>query len=134
MLRLRSIPLFKMFTTNNRFLKYVFAFSMFLTALAYIVFLTTEIHSGFDELPTSQTVYNVHTKIPDEVNWTGAQVVGKLYRLTEDNVPIVVNGMTFSTDVDVMNKQNLIDLHALYNQAVEYDANGKIVKITFTVQ
>mgnify|MGYP006979252251 CR=1 FL=1 len=114
--------------------KYAFSLIIFIIALAYTVFLTTDAKSGFDELPTTQTVYSVNTKIPKEVNWTGSQVVGKLYRLSEDNIPIVVNGVTFSSDQDVMVNQGIIHLNGLYKQEVEYDTNGKVIRLMFTSQ
>lgn len=123
-----------MTTTLFNFLKYIFAFSMFLSALAYTVFTTTEVNLGYEEIPNTQTVYNVQTEIPKEVYWSGAQVVGKLYRLTEDNVPVTVGGFTFRTDKDVMNRQQIINLNATYKQDVEFNENGEIEHITFTLQ
>ncbi|MCM3390209.1 hypothetical protein LG296_21215 (plasmid) [Ureibacillus chungkukjangi] len=114
--------------------KYVVSLLLFLGALAYTVFSITETQSAFDELPTHQTVYNVQTQIPEDVYWTGAQVVGKLYRLTEDNVPVVVDGFTYLTDKEVRDNQNLVNLDALYKRKFSFNDKGEIESIYFTTK
>lgn len=120
-------------TTTEAF-EFIFAVFIFLSALTNIMFSTTDLITAFDEVPTSQTVYNVQTEIPTEVLWTGAQVVGKLYRLTDDNVPIKVGSIVFNTDKDVMQKQNLINLDAEYKQTITYNQNGEPTIILFSIQ
>lgn len=112
----------------------IFGVFIFLSALTNIMFSTTDLLKAFDEVPTSQTVYNVQTEIPTEVLWTGAQVVGKLYRLTDDNVPIEVESIVFNTDKDVMQKQDLINLNVEYKQTITYNKDGKPTVIKFQIQ
>lgn len=114
--------------------EHIFSVFVFLAALTNIMFATTDILSAFDEVPNSQTVYNVQTEIPTEVLWSGAQVVGKLYRLTEDNVPIQVDSTVFNNDKDVMQKQGFINLNAEYQQTIKYNENGEPNLILFTIK
>lgn len=107
---------------------------MFLSSVAYTVFLTTDVYKGIAEVPTSQTVYNTQLEIPEEVLWTGAQVVGKLYRLTEDDYPIVVGTEVFETDEDVKNKQRYINLQGNYKSETILGSDGNILRIVFTYQ
>ena len=113
---------------------YIFAISIFFSSVAYTVFLTTDVKGAFRHVPTTQTVYNEQLEIPKEVLWTGAQVVGKLYRLTEDDYPIIVGTEVFETDEDVINKQKFIDLQGLYKLETELGPDGKIQRIIFTYQ
>lgn len=103
-------------TTARHSLWFLFAFSMFLSSVAYTVFLTTDIYKGLTELPTSETVYNTQLEIPEEVLWTGAQVVGKLYRLTENDYPIIVGTEVFETDEDVKINNVLLTYKATISQ------------------
>ena len=108
---------------------------MFIGALGHMMFSTTDILQAFEEVSeSSQTVYNVQQRIPKEVLWSGSQVVGKLYRLTEEDVPIVVDGVSFSTDLDVMQNIQTINKNGHYSQALEFNANGELTKITFSTQ
>ncbi|MBD8523758.1 hypothetical protein [Lysinibacillus fusiformis] len=104
------------------------------TALAYTVYLGTEVKDTFDDIPTTQTVYNVQTKIPEEVLWTGSQLVGKLYRLTEEDYPIQVGSVVFSTDEDVQKYQHLISLKSSYKSKVILDSEGQLTKLVFEIQ
>lgn len=121
-------------TTARHSLWFLFAFSMFLSSVAYTVFLTTDIYKGLTELPTSETVYNTQLEIPEEVLWTGAQVVGKLYRLTENDYPIIVGTEVFETDEDVKNKQRFINLQGHYKSETILGSDGNILRIVFTYQ
>lgn len=112
-----------------------FASMIFLAALVYMIYQTTDIAPAFDEIAPSQaTVYSIQRDIPNEedVAWTGAQVVGKLYRLTEDDVEIRVNGVSFRTDADVIRLGDTINKYSKYTQSVSYDTNGKMTMIDFT--
>lgn len=121
-------------STTRSAIWYIFAISLFLSSVAYTVFLTTDVKESFKNVPTSQTVYNEQLETPKEVLWTGAQVVGKLYRLTEDDYPIIVGTEVFETDEDVINKQRFIDLQGRYKLKTELAPNGKIQRIIFTYQ
>ncbi len=123
-----------MTSTIRHSIWFIFGVSMFLSSVAYTVFLTTEVNKGIAEIPTSQTVYNTQLEIPEEVLWTGAQVVGKLYRLTEDDYPIVVGTEIFETDEDVKNKQRYINLQGNYKSETILATDGNIQRIVFTYQ
>lgn len=123
-----------MTSTIRHSIWFIFGVSMFLSGVAYTVFLTTEVNKGIAEIPTSQTVYNTQLEIPEEVLWTGAQVVGKLYRLTEDDYPIVVGTEIFETDEDVKNKQRYINLQGNYKSETILATDGNIQRIVFTYQ
>lgn len=125
-----------MYVVGNA-LNFVFSFSIFLGALAYTVFMTTnEIPAAFDELSTTQTVYHVQTAIPNEesIYLTGVQVVGKLYRLTENHTVIKVDGVLFETDKDLEKQQRYINLKALYKQEFVFNTLGEVNMIMFTIQ
>ncbi|SPU40647.1 Uncharacterised protein [Lysinibacillus capsici] len=103
-------------------------------SLAYTVYLGTDVKDAFDDIPTTQTVYNVQTKIPEEVLWTGSQLVGKLYRLTEEDYPIQVGSLVFSTDADVEKYQHFISLTSSYKSKVILDNEGTPTKLVFEIQ
>lgn len=109
---------------------------MFMTlgALAYTVYDTIDNKEAFDSIPTNQTVYNVQTEIPQEVLWTGSQIVGKLYRLTEEAYPIQVGTLVFTTDEDVSDYQHLISLTASYKETIQIDTEGKPSGLLFEIQ
>lgn len=111
-----------------------FAFSVLITmsALAYTFWSMTEWSGAYDHVPTHHTVYIEDTQIPEEVKWTGNQVVAKLYRLTDEGVPIVVDGRLFQSDLDVKKFQSTISLQKKYQQSIEWDGTGKFSKIIFT--
>ncbi|MGE7843530.1 hypothetical protein ACQKNX_22475 [Lysinibacillus sp. NPDC093712] len=98
------------------------------------MFLITDVKESFRHVPTSETVYNMQLETPSEVLWTGAQVVGKLYRLTEGDYPIVVGSEVFETDADVMNKQQYVNLQGLYKMKTEFRPDGNIKSVIFTYQ
>lgn len=111
-----------------------FAFAVLVTmaALAYTFWSMTDIPDAYELVPSGATVFIEDTQIPEEINWTGDQVVSKLYRLTEEGTPIVVDGRLFQSDLDVMKFQSTIALNGNYKQSMEWDATGKVYKIIFT--
>lgn len=117
---------------TTHLLELIFSIFLLLSALVYIVFYTTETVPAFDEIKkANETVFIKETEIPQKIAWTGAQVVGKLYRLNEDNVTITVNTLNFATDEDVMNLASLIDTRAQYESSFTYDTDGNIQHIQF---
>lgn len=112
----------------------VFSLIVFLAAFTFIVYEATSAIHHFDELPGSNTVYTVNTEIPEEILWTGAQVVGKLYRISEDEIPIQVGAQVFHNDKDVMRYQAAVPLQAKYKQTIDYDGEGNPEKIIFSIQ
>lgn len=110
------------------------AFSVFvmMAALANVVWSMTAWATSYDYIPTGTTVFIEDTKIPEEINWTGDQVVAKLYRLNEENVPIVVDGRLFQSDLDVKTYQSTVSLQGKYKKTIEWDSSGQYSKIIFT--
>ncbi|MEK5209882.1 hypothetical protein [Psychrobacillus sp. FSL H8-0510] len=103
-----------------------------MSALAYTFWSMTDWSDAYEHVPSGATVFIEDTQIPAEINWTGDQVVAKLYRLSDENTPIVVNGQLFLTDLDVKKFQSTVSLQGLYKQTLEWDATGKAHKIIFT--
>ncbi|UZN01250.1 hypothetical protein OL548_34425 (plasmid) [Lysinibacillus sp. MHQ-1] len=65
----------------------------------------TNIQKEFEISPgTVDTVYSVQTKIPEEVLFTGTEVISSIYKLNLDGITVKVNGITFSTPKDVKEK------------------------------
>ncbi|MER2005894.1 MAG: hypothetical protein ABS939_00460 [Psychrobacillus sp.] len=111
---------------------FIFAVFITLTALAYTFWSMTDWPDAYDQVPSGATVFIEDTKIPEAINWTGDQVVTKLYRLTDEGVPIVVDGRLFQSELDVKKFQSTIPLQNMYAQSIEWDATGKVGKIIFT--
>lgn len=111
---------------------FIFAVFITITALAYTFWSMTDWPNAYDHVPSGATVFIEDTKIPEAINWTGAQVVTKLYRLTDEGVPIVVDGRLFQSELDVKKFQSTVLLQGMYAQSIEWDATGKVGKIIFT--
>ncbi|MGF9975483.1 hypothetical protein [Viridibacillus arvi] len=103
----------------------------FVATLSYVVWTYLELPSSFDALQGPETVYMEEIKIPEEVLWTGSQVVAKLYRINDNEVPITVNGRVFNNDADVMKNQKKVDLKSTYSMKIGYDHDGEISEIVF---
>lgn len=103
-----------------------------ITALAYTFWSMTDWNDSYDYLTSNTTVYIEDTQIPEEISWTGDQVVAKLYRLNMEGAPIIVDGRLFQTDLDVTNYQSSVSLQKQYTQSIEWDSTGKLYKIIFT--
>ena len=123
---------FNMNTATFKALGFGFSLVLFTTALGYMIYQSTEIAPSFKELKEANaTVFILDTDIPKEVYWTGEQVVGKLYRLTEEDISIFVNGFEFKTDKEVKENMSLVNLNAYYKESVQIDS-GIVVSIEFT--
>jgi len=110
-----------------------FSFYVFLTlaALAYTFWSMIDWPKAFEEVPTAETVFIEQTKIPEKVTRTGDQVVTKLYRLSQEGVPIEVDGQLYRTDLDVKKFQSRVLLNAKYEEQHVIDADGTISKVIF---
>ncbi|MBO0589271.1 MULTISPECIES: hypothetical protein [unclassified Sporosarcina] len=103
-----------------------------MTALAYTFWSMTEWPDHYKLVPSAATVFVEQTDIPEDVPFTGAQVVAKLYQLSEDNIPIIVDGFLFRTDEDVRLYQgSVVSLRELYEWVVKVDTDGKVSEISF---
>lgn len=118
--------------TSSNAIFFAFSVLITMTALAYTFWSMTEWSNAYDHVPSNATVYIEDTQIPEEVKWTGDQVVAKLYRLTDEGVPIVVDGRLFQSDIDVKKFQSTVSLTGKYQQSIEWDGSGKFNKIIFT--
>lgn len=112
-------------------MKYVFALSITLTALAHTFWTMTTWPDNFELIPSAATVFVEQTEIPKEVPWTGAQVVAKLYQLSEDEVPIMVDSLIFYSEEDFKLNQHVILVGAQYTKEVLINGNGDVTKIIF---
>lgn len=119
---------------TSAYFNFIFAVFMMVTALAYTFWSMTDWPDAYELVPSASTVFIEETKIPKEVTWTGNQVVAKLYRLSEENIPIEVNGRLFQYEADVKNFQSTIPLNATYNKEIILSETGKVAKIIFTQQ
>ncbi|WP_338657282.1 hypothetical protein V6B14_22285 (plasmid) [Sporosarcina psychrophila] len=115
----------------ENYLGYALAVILTMTALAYTFWSMTGWPDHFKLVPSAATVFVEHTDIPEDVSWTGTQVVAKLYQLSEDGIPIVVNGFTYQTEEDVRLNQGLVSLNRSYSYQFEIDANGQVSQIIF---
>ncbi|USK57796.1 hypothetical protein LIS82_27885 (plasmid) [Cytobacillus solani] len=120
--------------TISTFINFSFAALMMVTALAYPFWSMTDWPKAYELVPSAATVYIEETKIPEEVTWTGNQVVAKLYRLSEENIPIEVNGRLFQYESEVKQFQSTVPLNALYKKQIELNETGNVAKIIFTLQ
>lgn len=107
---------------------------MTMTALAYTFWSMTGWPGYFQLVPSAATVFVEQTDIPEEVSWTGTQVVAKLYQLSdEENLSIVVDGFTFESIEDVEANQWRVSLQALYTQDIQ-SSNGQVSKIIYSLK
>jgi hypothetical protein len=120
--------------TITAYFQFVFAVLLMVTALAYTFWSMTDWPDAYELVPSAATVYIQETKIPEEVTWTGEQVVAKLYRLSEENIPIEVNGRLYQSEADVKNYQNLVALNGEYRKSMVLDSTGSVSKIILTKQ
>ncbi len=106
---------------------------IFAMVLAYALSPITNIQKEFEISPgTVDTVYSVQTKIPEEVLFTGTEVISSIYKLNLDGITVKVNGITFGTPKDVKDKLFHISKYANYSQTITYDTKGKVAYITYT--
>ncbi len=108
---------------------------LFAITLAYALSPITNIQKEFEISPgTVDTVYSVQTKIPEEVLFSGAEVISSIYKLNLDGITVKVNGTTFSTPKDVKDKLSYISKYANYSQSITYDTKGKVAYISYVTK
>lgn len=101
------------------------------TSLSYTFLDMTNWPKSYELVSDAATVYIEDTQIPNEILWTGTQVVAKVQRLGDELVPIEVDAVSFYTEEDVLSKGNQIPLVKEYLQEIELDGKGNITKIIF---
>ncbi|MEB2280153.1 hypothetical protein LAV73_09105 [Lysinibacillus xylanilyticus] len=108
---------------------------LFAITLAYALSPITNIQKEFENSPgTVDTVYSVQTKIPEEVLFSGAEVISSIYKLNLDGITVKVNGTTFKTPKDVKDKLSYISKYANYSQSITYDTKGKVTYISYVTK
>ncbi|MFG3613468.1 hypothetical protein [Rummeliibacillus stabekisii] len=127
----RVSPLFMENNTSDA-LEFGVNLLLFLAAATYIVYSFLELPKAYDNLKGSETVYLQDSEVPATKDlWSGVQVIAKIYRIGDDEVPVTVNGMTFKNDSDLKNKQSKIDIKKHYYQEIKYDDDGNLSEIVF---
>ncbi|MCM3317972.1 hypothetical protein M3603_15240 [Rummeliibacillus stabekisii] len=105
---------------------------LFLAAATYIVYSFLDLPKIYDVLKGPETVYMQESEVPaTEDLWSGVQVIAKIYRIGDDEVPITVDGVTFKDESDLKNKQSNIDVKKHYYEEIKYDDDGNISEIVF---
>jgi len=105
---------------------------LFLAAATYIVYSFLDLPKIYDVLKGPETVYMQASEVPaTEDLWNGVQVIAKIYRIGDDEVPITVDGVRFKDESDLKNKQSKIDVKKHYYEEIKYDDDGNISEIVF---
>lgn len=113
-------------------MEFIVAILLTMTALAYTFWSMTGWPDAYTLVPSSDTVFIEETNIPEEVAWTGSQIVAKLYQLSgEERIPIVVGNLTFMNEEDVRLQQSYVSLSNLYLCETKFDADGKVERLIF---
>lgn len=112
-------------------MEFVFALSITLITLAHTFWTMTTWPDYFELIPSAATVFVEQTAIPEEVPWTGAQVVAKLYQLSDDEIPIVVDVFLFQSEEDVRLNQHVVLLTDSYTREILINGSGQVTKIIF---
>lgn len=106
----------------------------FTLALAYSVGSIISISKEFNYGPgTEGSVYILDTKIPEQVTLSGAELIGSLYKLNFSEQEVEVNGIVIESNRDLERKQNLILRNANYIEEIDYDTQGNIKKLNYTM-
>ncbi len=114
-------------------MEFVLAIILTMSALAYTFWSMTIWPDAYELVPSSSTVFIEETAIPEEVTWSGSQIVAKLYQLSGiDRMPVVVDGFTFSSEEDVRLQQGRVSLSAHYTYETVFDADGNVIRLIFT--
>lgn len=127
----KNTPVILMNVSTLTMVEFTFAAFITMLALAHTFWTMTTWPDNFELVPSAATVYQEQTAIPEEVSWTGAQVVAKLYQLSDDEISIVVDSITFQSEADVKLKQHLILVTAQYTEEVVINESGEVTQIMF---
>lgn len=105
---------------------------LFLSITTYMVYTFLDTPQNFSEMTERETVYMENSKImPEEDVWSGSAVIGKLYRISDDQVPIKVENQLYETEEDVKLHQNKVLTNKKYKMSLQYSEQGKISEIVF---
>lgn len=106
---------------------------IFMMALTYALSSITANQDQFEVSPgTEGSVYTKATAIPEEVLFSGFEVMSSLYKLNfEDGITVKVDHLTFSTAKDIKEKIPLISKYAKYSQSFDFSTDGSISTITY---
>lgn len=105
---------------------------LFISISTYIVYTFIDTPKNFNELTQKDTFYMTSSKeMPEADIWSGSEVVAKLYRIADDNVPIRVDNRLYNTEADVKAHQSKVPLAANYIFSLNYNDEGSISEIVF---
>lgn len=120
-----------MTTSTIKTLQIIMALFLTMASLTYVFWDMQNWPKSYELVSDAATVYIEDTKIPNEILWTGTQVVSKVKRLGDELVPIEVDAITFQTEEDILAKINQIPLLEEYLQEIELNGEGNITKIIY---
>lgn len=107
---------------------------LFSIGLAYTVSTITQASAEFNQVQEHErSPYIKKTEIPEEILLTGAQVIGSLYKLSFDEVTVNINGVVLENAKEFSEKQDYILLNANYKQTFDFNNDGSINTIYYTI-
>lgn len=113
------------------YMKLAIGLLLMLTALSLTIWTVVEIGKGSEAVKGRDTVYIERTEIPQEVYWTGAQVIAKMQQIEVDDVIIDVDGFIFQTEKSVKDYQNVVVLSREYQMTTNIDSSGDVTRIIY---
>lgn len=129
-------PHLLMTNTTIRMIFMATAGLVFCFALAYTVSTITSVSTEFNQVPEArETVYILDTEIPEEVHFTGAEVIGSLYKLNfEDNLQVNIDGVVIRNSKEFSKRQSVLNLTAEYKQTLIFGNEGNVQTIFYNIQ
>jgi len=119
-------------TTQGIFLS--FSIVLFLLGLAYTVSTITSSGAAFDTLiEDTHSAFFMETEIPEEIVFSGAEVIGSLYKLNFDVVTVNLNGIIINTAKDFIDMQHMIVIDARYKQTITHNTDGTTHTIYYSI-
>lgn len=103
-----------------------------LTSLSIFVPHLSDIRNGFEKAESPYAPLVRDDQIPLEPSTEGEQIVSQLYEVALLDFPIVVDGVVFQTDQDVLVNLSVVDVLAKYHKKIERDSDGTIKRLLFT--
>lgn len=123
--------------TNSTVQAFYIALSLllFTAGLAYTVSTITQVSAEFDEIQDHErSPYFMETNIPEEILFTGAEVIGSLNKLNFEGLTVNLNGVLFNNAKEFNDKQHYISTYAYYKQTFDFNTDGSVKTIYFTLQ
>jgi hypothetical protein len=106
------------------------AATFFIFGLAYALSTITILSAEFDEAKgTEGTTFIKETEIPEEVTYSGAEVIGSLYKLNFDEIMVDFEGQSIISTKDFNRLQPTIGPTNRYSMNFVSNNDGIIVKL-----